>query len=111
MSRQCFGLEDVDPHVGQGPLRLARDRAGVFRLFLERRDAPVVVHREDAERRGLGQRDLDGRHGRDRAARFVALDQAREVHLVDVIARKDDDVARPFLLEQIDVLVDGVGGP
>ena len=40
----------------------------------------------------------------------VELQHLAVIHLVDVIAGQDDDVARVFALDRVHVLVDGVGG-
>ena len=80
------------------------------RLLLEAHHAAVGVDLHHAEL--PGRRLHAHRQRADRqvgAALDVALDQLGVVHLVDVIAGQNHDVFRPFLLDRVDVLVDGVG--
>ena len=93
--------EDVNPHRGQIAL-------GLLGLFLKFNDAVVRVDVHDAERRG----DLP-RHGADGdGAVGLGVDVRAEhlvvVHLIDVIARKNQNIVRVVLLDEADVLVDGV---
>ena len=41
--------------------------------------------------------------------RFVELDQAEVVHLVDVVAGQDDHIFGMFFFQRVDVLIDRVG--
>ncbi len=81
------------------------------RFLLKAEDAAVAIDLDDAElsRRGTyaHRQRADGQVG---AAVDVAVDQFGVIHLVDVVAGENDDVFRPFLLDRIDVLIDGVGG-
>ena len=54
--------------------------------------------------------DGDGGDGRLGALVHVELDHLADVHAVDVIGAEDDHEVRIGLLDQIDVLIDGVGG-
>ena len=57
----------------------------------------------------VGDRHFDRRQ-RDRgAALLVEAQHARVVHLVDVVARQHDEVARVLAHDRVEVLVDGVG--
>ena len=68
--------------------------------------------------RGLDHTELDGlflldrnrRDGHLRAALDVKFDHLADVHAIDVIGAEDRDHVRLGLLDQIDVLVNGVGG-
>ena len=53
--------------------------------------------------------DRDGRHGDLGPLLLVELDHAGDVHPVDVIGAEDRHQVRVGLLDQVDVLVDGVG--
>ncbi len=53
---------------------------------------------------------LDDRHGKIGVFFQVIGDHLPVVHLVDVVSRKDEDQVGAVLLQDIDVLVDGVGG-
>ena len=54
--------------------------------------------------------DFDGGHGDVGAGIHVLLQHLSVVHLVDVVAGKNDDVVGALAADGIDVLVDGVGG-
>ena len=92
-------------------MRIAGNRLRMRRFFFEADDAAVGIDLDDAElaRRGM-YADRQGADGQIGAAFDVALDQFGVVHLVDVVAGENDDVFRPFLLDGVDVLIDGVGG-
>ena len=72
---------------------LCGETLGLGGLFLEADDAPVLVGFDDAELLGgfLGG-DFDGGHGDIRAGIHVLLQHLRVIHLVDVIAGKNEDV-------------------
>ena len=53
--------------------------------------------------------DRNRRHGDLGALVHVELDHAGDIHAVDVIAAEDRHHVRVGLLDQVDVLVDGVG--
>jgi hypothetical protein len=73
-------------------------------------DAARVVHLEDAEAGGLVLGDGDHRHGRVRAALAVGLEHLAVVHLVELVAREDQHVARGRAPHVAQALADGVGG-
>ena len=79
-------------------------------LFLESDDAPVLVGFDHAEfSGGRGRVHFDGGDGDVRAGGHVLLEHLLIIHLVDVIAGKNEDVVRLLAADRIDVLVDGVG--
>ena len=81
----------------------------VLRLLDEIGDLPLVVDMHDAEARRLHARHLEAAD-RDVGARVdMLLKHDLVVHLVDVVAGEDDDVARRVVLDDVDVLVDRVG--
>ena len=70
----------------------------------------MFVGFEDAEFPGGRRRiHLDGRDGDVRAGVDVLLEHLLVVHLVDVVAREDEDVIRLLAADRIDVLIDRVG--
>ena len=91
-------------------MRIAGNRFRMDRLFLEAQHPAVGVDLQHAE---LAGRRLHAH--RQRAHRQVgvgldvAVDQLGVVHLVDVVAGQDHDVLRAFLLDRVDVLIDGIG--
>ncbi len=110
LTDQILGVEDVDAHVDQAVVGIAGNRLGVGGLFLEADHAPVVVDLEDAELVGALLRHHRGTQSQAACVLPVAGQQVAVVHLVDVVARKDQDMTRAPVLQQVDVLVNGVGG-
>ena len=87
------------------------ERFGDVGLFLEADDPPVRIgfdHAEAARRFLRG--DLKRGHGHIRAGIHMLLKHFLVVHLVDVVAGQNDDVARVLAADGINVLVNGVGG-
>jgi hypothetical protein len=110
--------EDVDAHRGQvGRLLAAREprlqarEAIGRRLLVEVDDAPGVVDAHDAERRGLLGRDVLHGDGGVGARLAVGAQHLLEVHPVQLIARKDDDVVPVLVADVAHAAADGVGGP
>ncbi len=87
------------------------ERLGDRRFFLEPTDPPVGIGFDDAEAaRRLLRRDFECGDGRVAAGVHMLLEHLLVVHLVDVVAGKNDDVTRVFAANRIDVLVYGIGG-
>jgi hypothetical protein len=107
---QEIGVEHVDAHGGQREVRVAGNAGRVFRLFDEGGDHVVLVDRHDAEAGGLPSRHDQHAHGHVRARIDVLAQHQLVIHLVDVIARQDHHIARGVRLDDVDVLVDRVGG-
>ena len=83
---------------------------GSLRLLEEPGDALGLVHRDDAEALAVLDRHFD-RGQRDlRPHVLMEAEHLLVIHLVDVVAREHDDVARVLADDRIQVLVDGVGG-
>ncbi len=78
------------------------------RLLLELINRAVRVAVHDAEALGLLQRDVENRDGSRRVLFLVLVEHLVVVHLVDVVAREDQDVLRIVLVDKADVLIDGV---
>jgi hypothetical protein len=81
----------------------------VRRLLLELGDAPVLVDLQHAEARAVGERRRVRGDGDVGVVLEVVLDHVRDVHLVDVVAAEDRHQVGAGVLDQVDVLVDGVG--
>ena len=98
---QLFPGEDINAHGRQRGLR-------VFGLFLEFIDRAVRLAVHDAEAGRLGQRHVQHRDGRVRAGLLVLLQHLVVVHLVDMVARKDQHIFGVVLVDKCDILVDRV---
>ena len=59
----------------------------------------------------FAQRNLEAADGHVGVLLHVLHEHGLVVHLVDVIARQDDDVFRRVALDDVDVLIDRVRGP
>src|SRR5207245_11010521 len=80
-------------------------------LFLKTDDAPVLVHFDDAELAGSARDgDLNGGYGDVGAGVGVLLKHFGVVHLVDVIAGKNENELGALAADGINVLIDGVSG-
>ena len=79
-------------------------------LFLKFRDIAVLAHVHDAEAGGLLQGDLQHGDGAGGVLFQVLLEHLGVVHLIDVVAGEDQHVLGIVVLNEGQVLVDGVGG-
>ncbi len=91
-------------------LVVAGDRLGGGRFFFKPDDAMVGVGLHDAKFFGFVDVDLERGDRQVGVVGFMKIDHLAVVHLIDVIASKDDDVLGAFLFERVDVLINGVGG-
>ncbi|MPN27828.1 hypothetical protein SDC9_175262 [bioreactor metagenome] len=103
MAAQLPPGKDVNAHGGQGAFGLC----GLF-LKLQYHVALAGVH--DPETGGLGQRHLQYRHRARRACFFMVTQHVGVVHFINMVAAEDKDVFRVVLVDEVHVLVDGVGG-
>ena len=105
---QHVGAEDVNAHRRERRVGRARRGRRPLRLLLEA-DHPIgFVDADDAEARRIRDRHLDGGNRRLGALLLMEPQHLRVVHLVDVVAGQDDDVARRFTGDRIEVLVDRI---
>ena len=100
-------VEDVDAHRRE---HLIAGRQ-VLRLLEEAGQPSLVVHLQDAEAVRFSDGTSITPASRPAPRSCVEPQHLRVVHLVDVIARQHDQVARVLAQDRIEVLVDGVGGP
>ena len=91
-------------------LGVARDARRVLGLLQERDDPVLLVDMHHAEARGLHARHLEAADGHVGAGIDVLLQHQAVVHLVDMVAGQDDHELGPVGLDDVDVLVDRVGG-
>ena len=85
-------------------------RRRILRLLDEGDDAVLVVDMHDAEAGRLHARHFEAADGDVGARVDVLLEHHLVVHLVDVVAGEDDHVFGAVGLDDVDVLVHGVGG-
>ena len=103
-------VEHVDAHARQRHVGIAGDAGRILGLLQERDDAVVLVDVHHAEAGGFHARHLEAADGHVGLVGDVLLEHDLVVHLVDVVAREHDDMVDAVVLEDVDVLVDGVGG-
>ena len=99
---QLLPRKDVHAHAGLVAL-------GMGGLFLKFGNAVVLVGVHDAEAAGFVPRNLADGNGAVGVVLDVELQHLVIVHLVNVVAAEDQYVIRVELLDELDVLVDGVG--
>ena len=112
-----LSFEDVDAHRGEvarpqsRDLRHQRRQAILRRLLLELHDATGGVHLQDAEAGGL--LGVHGNHPHRAVGLVVAVggQHGAVIHLVELIARQDQNVARLVAPHVAQALADGVGCP
>ena len=102
-------LEHVDAHRGQRHVRLVGNARRVLRLLdeIDHPVAPVDMHH--AEAGGFHARHFEAADGHVGARIDVLPQHDFVVHLVDVVARQQHDVARAVVLDDVHVLVHRVG--
>src|SRR5262245_28164220 len=79
------------------------------RLLIESNHAIGLVNAEDAESTRVSQRYLERRERRVSVSLQMEAQHLRIVHLVHVIARQHDDVARRLTVDGVEVLEHGIG--
>ena len=105
-----LGLEDVDAHAAQRLIGLAGHWRRLSRLLQEGEDGVFFVDVHDAEAFGLLERGFEAAHRHVGLRLDVLLEHFLVVHLVDVIAGEHHHVLRRVALDDVDVLIDRVGG-
>ncbi|MNQ60437.1 hypothetical protein D3C85_747160 [compost metagenome] len=107
---EIFRIEDVDPHGSQGDLVIARHGGRVGRFLDEGADLALLVDVHHPEGGRLRTRHLDAGHRHLGAEAHVIEQHGGVVHLVDVIPRQHHYVFGAVVANDVDVLVDGIGG-
>ena len=77
-------------------------------LFNKRGDGVGSIHRHDAEFAGILARHHQTANGDIRARIDMLAQHLFIVHLVDMVARQNDHVARRVTLDDVDVLIDRI---
>ena len=104
-------VEHVDAHARERHVGPSPHRRRLLRLFNKRADEIVGVDMHDPERGRLAERNLEAADGHVGGLLHMLREHLFVVHLVDVIARQDDDVFRRVALDDVDVLIDRVRRP
>ena len=99
---QHLPVKDVDAHAGEVALRPGG-------LFLELVDKAVGPDVHDAEARGLLHRHLNDRDRAGSARLLVRTQHLVIVHFVHMVAREDEHAVGIIHLDEVHVLIDGVG--
>ena len=107
---QQVGIEKVVTHRGETLPGSTRHRTGRGRLLLEAGYAKPRIDLDDAKLVGFLDRHRDGRDGHGGFALEMELDHLLHVHPVDMVRAEDRNEIRVVILEQVEVLKDGVGG-
>src|SRR5271170_150995 len=106
-----LGIEKIDAHGGVHFVRMNARALGFGGLFFEADDAPVFIGFDDAETAGsFLRRNFESGDGNVRTGFDVLLEHLLIIHLVDVVAGKNEDEIGLLGADGIDVLIDGVGG-
>src|SRR5205823_3986255 len=87
-----------------------RAQRGGFRLLLEAVNAAVFVDVDNSEAVGFFEIDLDGGERNVRSRIQMLPHHLAVIHLVDVVAGKNQDVLGLLGADGVNVLVDGVRG-
>ena len=106
---QGFGSEDVVAHRGEQLLTPGGETDRVGRLLYETGNLGALARLQYAEATSLGGRDADRSHRGRRAGVDVLGEHLERVHPVDMVGPKDQDVLRPLVVHDVEVLVDGIG--
>src|SRR5581483_9955319 len=106
---QGSGGEQIIPHGGVDAFGSAGNRGGIRVLLMKRENAALGIGFDNAELVRVPLVNRNGGYGTCRVEVLMELDHVRHVHTIDVISAEDGDHMRLSLLNQIDVLIDGVG--
>ncbi len=110
LAQQRAGGENIVAHRGVNPCGVARHGGRVGALFVEAHHLAIRPGFDHAELGGLFLRDRDRGDGGLGVLTHVVLEHLADIHPVDVIGPEDHHVMRISLLNQIDVLINSVGG-
>ena len=82
----------------------------MFGFFLEFLDAMLLIGIDDTKAMGIFPGDVHHRNGQIGLLLFVKGQHFRIIHLIDVIAGKDQDVFGIKAVNKIEILINGIGG-
>jgi hypothetical protein len=107
---QTLGVEHVNAHADQCPIRLTRHGRWTRRLFLESDDAAPVVNGHHTKLAGFLDGHFNASHRDISTACNVLFQQHTVVHFVDVVAAQNHHIFGAGFVHHADVLVHRIGG-
>src|SRR5208337_4551901 len=107
---QKVAVEAINAHRDVGLLRVLRRGLGVSGFLLPSYDTVVLIDFHHPELGGHSAIEFDGANGDVRPGLDVLLEHQLVIHLVDVVAGKDQNILAGLAPERVEVLVGGVGG-
>ncbi len=110
--KKNVGIEEVDAHRGVDHVGVeGRANVGGLRLLDKPCHFAIACDLNDAEAGDFIGRDRERSQGNFGAGVVMLLQHPAIVHLVDVVARKDQDMLRLFRADGVDILINGIGSP
>src|SRR5512144_2212520 len=105
---QDVGVEQIIAHRSISPCRIGRHRTGMFGLFLKLAYSMIVIRRDNTERPRIRQR-----HGQCSDCYLcltvlVEVHHLLYIHAIDMIGTEDQYQIGFMILDQIEILVDGI---
>ena len=108
--QQQLGGKKIVAHGRIYAIGIARHGRGVGLLLVKPANQPVFARFEHPEFGGLLLLHRNRRHRHLRAAVDVELDHLADVHSIDMVGPENRNHVRLGLLDQVYVLINGVGG-
>ena len=105
-----IGVEHVNAHARQRHIGVARGRLRMLGLFMEGDHALLIVHRHHAEFPGILDRHIDAGHRHVGRIGGMKRQHFAVIHLVNVVARQDQDIGRIVVAQDVHVLEHRIGG-
>ena len=107
---QKRGFEHVDAHAGERPLRMTGDTRWIGRLLEKVHDTVVGIHLHHAEFGRVLARHFEHADRDVGILIDVLLEHELVIHLVDMVAGQDHHVLGVIALDDVHVLIHGIGG-
>ena len=104
-----FRLENINPHADERAVGMARHRRRIPRFFHERENAVVLVDMHDAEAGRLAARYFKTADRHIGALVHMLLQHRLVIHFINMVAGEQHDIFRVIALDDVEVLIDGVG--
>ena len=108
--RENVGIEQIIAHGGKCAGRVGCERRRPFRFFLKFPDSAVAAGDDDAEGRGPFDRHRNCCDADIGVASPVKADHLADIHAVDMIGGENRHQIRFVTIDQMEILVYGVGG-
>ena len=100
---QKLSVKDIDTHGRLGAL-------GMRGFLLEFQDAVVLIGIHNAEAAGLIQRHVQNGNGTVRTRFLMLLQHLAVVHFIDMVTGQNQHVVRIITVDEIQILIDRIGG-